>query len=127
MAISGISGIVRGLIKLAPDILPLIISAIGDAETLFKGRGLGTAKKEAVMKVIRAAFDVKDYFMDAGAERKDEILELADGAVDLLVKAFNFVGLFDEEDKIDFTPKPFPVSEEPKLDKDSNPVDEGGE
>ncbi len=92
------------LLALAPDLVPVIVSAILSVESIYKGVKEGVLKKERVMDLIRAFLETKDYFVGASEATRSQIFALVDDAIDFIVSAFNYLGLFKREDKADFSP-----------------------
>lgn len=100
------------LLKLAPDLLPLLIATIFDIEKTISGIGKGAIKKAAVLDAITNILKAKDYFTNSGADVQGQILNLVEQAIDFIVMAFNFLGIFSTTQKVDFTPVP-PVDPPP--------------
>lgn len=98
----------KELLALAPDVLPEIIKAIFDVEKIYSGLKQGEIKKEAVMNLVEAFLETKDYFFKADSKLKVRILGLADASIDYLVSIFNITGVFEKEELMDFTPKDNP-------------------
>lgn len=94
------------LLALAPDLVPLIVKAILDVEQTIRGIGRGLVKKEKVMDIIRAVMQTKDYFVGSDSAKQLEIFTLVEQAIDFLVSAFNYLGLFKTSKKVSFQPKP---------------------
>ena len=93
------------LLTLAPGLIPIIIDTIINVESVVSGVLKGEIKKEKVLSVIKAILDTKDYFTNTNPEYQNMILNLTGEAIDLIVSAFNFLGLFKTSKKLDFTPK----------------------
>ena len=93
------------LLTLAPGLIPIIIDTIINVESVVSGVLKGEIKKEKVLAVVRAILDTKDYFTKANSDYQNMILTLTSEAIDIIVSAFNFLGLFKTSKKLDFTPK----------------------
>ncbi len=92
------------LLDLAPDLIPVIVQTVIDAERVITGIGQGDIKKGRVMSILKNILETKSYFTDAGSDIQDQILNVAGNAIDLLVMALNMLGAFSTSKKIDFTP-----------------------
>ena len=93
------------LLTLAPGLIPIIIDTIINVESVVSGVLKGEIKKEKVLAVVKSILDTKDYFTNNNPEYQNMILNLTDEAIDLIVSAFNFLGLFKTSKKLDFTKK----------------------
>ena len=93
------------LLTIAPGLIPIIIEAIINVESVVSGVLSGTIKKEKVMAVVKAILDTRDYFTKGDSAYQDMILNFTSEAIDFIVSAFNVLGLFKTSKKLDFTPK----------------------
>lgn len=90
------------LLALAPELVPLIVSAIMSVEQAIRGVGHGVVKKGKVMDIIGAVLQTKDYFLNSDSAKQSEIFSLVDQAIDFFVSAFNYLGIFKTSKKISF-------------------------
>ena len=100
----------KELLKIAPDLIPLIIQTVLDVENVVSGVRSGDIKKSRVMKIIGNMLDAKDYFLSRDSDGENQVLNLVSMFIDVTVSTFNYTGLFASGDTLDFTP--VPVTEE---------------
>ena len=102
----------KELFRIAPELIPLIIQTVMDIEKVITGVGNGEVKKSRVMSIVKSILDTKDYFLDKDSDGQYQILNLVSMFIDNVVSTFNYVGLFDTSEKLDFTPVPISEGEE---------------
>ena len=100
----------KELFRIAPELIPVIIQTVMDIEKVISGVGNGEIKKSRVMSIIKSILDTKDYFLGTDSDGQNQILNLVSMFVDSIVSTFNYVGLFETRETLDFTP--IPVGEE---------------
>ena len=100
----------KELLKIAPDLIPLIIQTVMDVENVVSGAGNGQIKKSRVMRIISNVLDTKDYVLGRDSDGKNQVLNLVSMFIDVTVSTFNYTGLFSSKDTLDFSP--VPVAEE---------------
>ena len=93
------------LLTLAPGLIPIIIDTIINVASVVSGVLKGEIKKEKVLAVVKAILDTKDYFTKSDPSNQGLIISLVSTAIDVIVSAFNFLGLFKTSKKLDFSPK----------------------
>lgn len=93
------------LLALAPDLIPLIVGLVINIESTIRGALAGEIKKSKVMDAIKAILQTKDYFVNSDSAEQSEIYALVDQAIDFIVSAFNYLGLFKTSKKLDFSPR----------------------
>lgn len=96
----------KELLKIAPDLIPLIIQTVLDVENVVTGFKQGQVKKSRVMGIISGVLDTKDYFLGRDSAGKNQILNLVSMFIDVTVSTFNYTGLFASKETLDFTPVP---------------------
>jgi len=96
----------KELLKIAPDLIPIIIQTVIDVEKVVTGLKRGEVRKSRVMSIVGNILDTKDYFLGRTPEGQLQFLNLISMFVDTIVSTFNYTGLFGTSDKLDFTPIP---------------------
>ncbi|GEM_PF-1761733 len=96
----------KELLKLAPDLIPIIIQTVIDVEKVVTGLKRGEIRKSRVMSIIGNILDTKDYFVGRTPDGQLQFLNLVSMFIDTIVSTFNYTGLFGTGDKLDFTPIP---------------------
>ncbi len=96
----------KELLKIAPDLIPIIIQTVIDVEKVVTGLKRGEIRKSRVMSIIGNILDTKDYFLGRTPEGQLQFLNLVSMFIDTIVSTFNYTGLFGTNDKLDFTPIP---------------------
>lgn len=96
----------KELLRIAPDLIPLIIQTVMDVESVLTGIKRGEVRKSRVMSIIGNILDTKDYFLGRTPEGQLQFLNLVSMFIDTIVSTFNYTGLFGTNDKLDFTPIP---------------------
>lgn len=94
----------KELLKIAPDLIPLIIQTVMDVENVVSGVRNGEIKKSRVMSIIGSVLDTKDYFLGRDSDGKNQVLNLVSMFIDVTVSTFNYTGLFASKDTLDFSP-----------------------
>ena len=100
----------KELLKVAPELIPLIIQTVLDVENVVSAARSGEIKKSRVMSIIGNVLDTKDYFLGRDSDGKNQVLNLVSMFIDVTVSTFNYTGLFASKDELDFSP--VAVSEE---------------
>ena len=96
----------KELLRIAPDLIPLIIQTVMDVERVLTGIKRGEVRKSRVMSIIGNILDTKDYFLGRAPDGQMQLLNLVSMFVDTLVAAFNYTGVFKTSERLDFTPVP---------------------
>ena len=96
----------KELLRIAPDLIPLIIQTVMDVERVLTGIKRGEVRKSRVMSIIGNILDTKDYFLGRTPDGQLQLLNLVSMFVDTLVAAFNYTGVFKTSERLDFTPMP---------------------
>lgn len=96
----------KELLKVAPDLIPIIIQTVIDVEKVVSGIKRGEIRKSRVMSIIGNILDTKDYFVGRAPDGQLQFLNLVSMFIDTIVSTFNYTGLFGSSDKLDFTPIP---------------------
>ena len=96
----------KELLKIAPDLIPIIIQTVIDVEKVVTGIKRGEIRKSRVMSIVGNILDTKDYFVGRTPEGQLQFLNLVSMFIDTIVSTFNYTGLFGSNDKLDFTPIP---------------------
>ena len=96
----------KELLKIAPDLIPIIIQTVIDVEKVVSGIKRGEIRKSRVMSIIGNILDTKDYFVGRTPDGQLQFLNLVSMFIDTIVSTFNYTGLFGTGDKLDFTPIP---------------------
>ncbi len=96
----------KELLKIAPDLIPVIIQTVIDVEKVVAGIKRGEIRKSRVMSIIGNILDTKDYFVGRTPDGQLQFLNLVSMFIDTIVSTFNYTGLFGSSDKLDFTPIP---------------------
>jgi hypothetical protein len=100
----------KELLKIAPELIPLIIQTVLDVENVVSGIRNGEIKKSRVMSIIGSVLETKDYFLGRDSDGKNLVLNLVSMFIDVTVSTFNYTGLFASKDTLDFSP--IPITEE---------------
>lgn len=96
----------KELLKIAPDLIPIIIQTVIDVEKVLTGIKRGEIRKSRVMSIIGNILDTKDYFLGRTPEGQLQFLNLVSMFVDTIVSTFNYTRLFGTSDRLNFTPIP---------------------
>ncbi len=96
----------KELLKITPDLIPIIIQTVIDVEKVVTGLKRGEIRKSRVMNIIGNILDTKDYFVGRNPEGQLQFLNLVSMFIDTIVSTFNYAGIFGTSDKLDFTPIP---------------------
>ncbi len=96
----------KELLKIAPDLIPVIIQTVIDVEKVVSGIKRGEIRKSRVMSIIGNILDTKDYFVGRTPDGQLQFLNLVSMFIDTIVSTFNYTGLFGSSVKLDFTPIP---------------------
>jgi hypothetical protein len=96
----------KELLKIAPDLIPVIIQTVIDVEKVVAGIKRGEIRKSRVMSIIGNILDTKDYFVGRTPDGQLQFLNLVSMFIDTIVSTFNYTGLFGSSEKLDFTPIP---------------------
>lgn len=96
----------KELLKIAPDLIPIIIQTVIDVEKVVTGIKRGEIRKSRVMSIVGNILDTKDYFVGRTPDGQLQFLNLVSMFIDTIVSTFNYTGLFGSSDKLDFTPIP---------------------
>ncbi len=96
----------KELLRIAPDLIPIIIQTVFDVEKVVTGIKRGEIRKSRVMSIVGNILDTKDYFLGRTPEGQLQFLNLVSMFIDTIVSTFNYTGLFGSSDKLDFTPIP---------------------
>jgi hypothetical protein len=96
----------KELLKIAPDLIPIIIQTVIDVEKVVTGLKRGEVRKSRVMSIVGNILDTKDYFIGRTPEGQLQFLNLVSMFIDTIVSTFNYTGLFGSSEKLDFTQIP---------------------
>lgn len=96
----------KELLRIAPDLIPVIIQTILDVEMVISGVRHGDLKKSRVMSIIGSILDTKDYFLNRDSDGRQQVMNLVSMFIDVTVSTFNYTGLFASKDTLDFSPIP---------------------
>ncbi len=103
----------KELLRLAPDLIPIIVTTVLDVESVVTGVKMGSIKKNKVLQIIQNVLTTKSYFTDNDTDGQNMIVNLVSQFIDALVSAMNLLGVFSTSEKLDFTPIPItPDTEE---------------
>lgn len=96
----------KELMKIAPDLVPIIIQTVLDVEKVLSGIRRGEVRKARVMSVIGNILDTKDYFLARSPDGQMHLLNLVSIFIDYLVCTFNHMGVFVTHTKECESPSP---------------------
>jgi len=108
----------KELLKIAPELIPVIIQTVMDVEQIISGIKNGQIKKSRVISILHSILETKDYFLGRDPDGQNQILNLVSMFVDVIVSTFNYTGLFRTSETFDFTPVPVNADGEGESNED---------